>query len=226
MINPQRFAASLSASHAHSRLPSTHIPTVASMLNSQSCGNKAPSHRNPWFTWLSPPSTALYCTMNAVTSRQCQGERNVSEASPVSLPSLRLSPVNDPSVESIASARPGQMSPWRAGWRERRIQTVITGNHQLSQWISATPDWTAWPQTCDLSLSKNRMRREIKIYNKEYTHVKDSGDLQYGKMHQNQLLQLGESCWHFREDISVHLFKKKRKKKERLLVYRRLTWIS
>lgn len=138
MTNPQRFAASLSASHTHSRLPSTHIPTVASMLNSQSCGNKAPSHRdllcirNPWFTWLSPPRTALYCTMNAVTSRQCQGERNMSEPPQWAFPrsgSLQLM------IRAWrASPQPGRARWAQMSWLEGEEDTDC--NHRQSSALS------------------------------------------------------------------------------------------
>ena len=80
---------------------------------------------------------------------------------------------------------PGQMTHRRWCRREGRIQTVITGNHQLSRWICATLGWTAWPPNLWFELQggvrqrKNGvwMRVTMKIYNTESTQMKDSSDL-------------------------------------------------
>lgn len=85
-MNPHRFTAPLSLSYTQSysltHLSSTHIPTVQSTLKLEGIilphTERPLCIRNPWFTWLSPPRTALYCEMNDVTFRQCQGEGNVS----------------------------------------------------------------------------------------------------------------------------------------------------
>lgn len=83
--NLYRFTASLSLSHTvtFTRLSSTHIPTVQSTFRAEGIRVYLTQRdllciRNPWFTWLSPPRYVLYCRMNCVTSRQCQGEGNVS----------------------------------------------------------------------------------------------------------------------------------------------------
>ncbi|TNN65695.1 hypothetical protein EYF80_024099 [Liparis tanakae] len=70
-------------------------------------------------------------------------------------PSTLLAPVtttvNDPSKGSVVSARPGQMSPEEVVGR----RGGYTGcNHGQSSALSEdfdTLNWTAWPQTCDLS---------------------------------------------------------------------------
>lgn len=84
-------------------------------------GNKSTSHRenllcirNPWFTRVSPRRTALYGGINGVTSRQCQGEGNVSvhPRRAFFFFSFSFSPprsvfylVNDSGVASVTSAR-------------------------------------------------------------------------------------------------------------------------
>lgn len=163
--NLYRFTASLSLSHTvtSTRLSSTHIPTVQSTFRAEGIRVYLTQRgllciRNPWFTWLSPPRSVLYCRMNGVTSRQCQGEGNVSVppwwAFPRSV-SLRL----------MTPAWRALPQPGRAQRRWSEGEEHADCNHRqssaLSPWILATLDRTAWPQTCDLSF-KLRVRQKKK----------------------------------------------------------------
>lgn len=73
------FLAVFSHTFTFKHILSTHIPTVQSTLNSKIRGNKTLTHRKPFsFLWISPPRTVLFYEMSAITSRQCQGEGNMS----------------------------------------------------------------------------------------------------------------------------------------------------
>ena len=167
---------SLSHTVMLSCLSSTHIPTAQSTLTPSAKGIRLPHTGRP-FMYQKPfihmtPRALLYYEMNGVTSRQCQGKGNVSV--PPWWAFLRRGSLQ-------LMTRAWRVLPLRGlarwprgdGWREGRIQTVITGNHQLSQWISATLDWIAWPQTCDLSCKvewekrkRVRIRTKMKNYNR------------------------------------------------------------
>lgn len=111
------FLAVFSHTFTFKHILSTHIPTVQSTLNSKIRGNKTLTQRELLCI------ETLFILMN-LTSQNCTFLRNECynlkamsrwrkrvSASLLSFFSLRLSPVNDSSVESVTLARPGQMSP-------------------------------------------------------------------------------------------------------------------
>lgn len=98
----------------------THIPAYRSTLNSTSRGNRTSSDRDlgSHDSQLTQPHFTI---INGVTSRQVK----VKETCQCLLPSelffvFFLTPVNNLIVESVISARSGQMTQRRWCWRGRR----------------------------------------------------------------------------------------------------------